>query len=124
MEIHPIKTEPDYQAALAEIERLFDAAPNTPEGDHLQILATLVESYEDQHYPISFPDPVDAIKYHLESRGLAPSDLEPYIGGTVRVRQVLNRRRPLTLAMIRRLHEGLGIPADILIQPYSVRIAA
>jgi HTH-type transcriptional regulator/antitoxin HigA len=124
MDIHPIKTEADYQAALAEVERLFDAQPDTPEGDRLDILTTLIEAYEAQMAPISTPDPIEAILYHLESRGLARRDLEPYLGGRARVSEIVNRRLPLTLAMIQRLHRGLGIAADVLIQPYSTTKAA
>lgn len=120
MDIRPIKTEADYQAALAEIERLFDAEPDTSEGDRLGILTTLVEAYEEQHYYIPAPDPIEAIKYYMESRGLSHHDLEPYIGNRERVTEVLNRKRSLSLDMIRRLHTGLGITADILIQPYTV----
>ena len=118
--IRPIRTETDYQAALAEIERLFEAAPDTPEGDRLDVLTTLVEVYEKQHYRIPAPDPVEAILYYMESRGLSRRDLEPYIGSRARVAEVLNRRRPLSLEMIRRLHSGLGLPADLLIQPYGM----
>jgi HTH-type transcriptional regulator/antitoxin HigA len=118
MNVRPIKTEADYQTALAEIERLFDAAPNTPRGDRLEVLTTLVEAYERQHYSIPAPDPIETIKYYLESRGLSRHDIEPYIGSRARVAEVLNRKRPLSLEMIRRLHKGLDIPADVLIQPY------
>ncbi len=104
-----------------EIDRLFDAAPDTPEGDRLEILATLVEAYEDKHYDIPLPDPIEAILYYVESRGLSRRDLEPYIGSRARVSEVLNRKRPLSIAMIRKLHAGLDIPADILIQPYEVK---
>ena len=121
MEIRPIKTEADYQAALEEIERLFDAAPNTPEGDRLEVLTTLVEAYEEKHYSIPLPDPIEAILYYMESRGLSRRDLEPYIGSCARVSEVLNRKRPLTIRMIRKLHTGLGIPADVLIQPYEAK---
>jgi HTH-type transcriptional regulator/antitoxin HigA len=120
MDIRPIKNENDYEEALAEIERLFDAARDTPESDRLDILITLVEAYEVEHYPIPAPDPIEAIKYYMESRGLTRSDLEPYIGSRARVAEVLNRKRPLSLQMIRRLWEGLGIPADVLLQPYAV----
>ena len=120
MDIQPIRKEADHETALAEIERLFDAAPNTPEIDHLDVLTTLVEVYEAQHHPIPEPDPVEAIKYYLESRGLARSDLEPYIGSRARVTEVLNRKRPLSLNMIRRLYAGLGIPAEVLVRPYAV----
>ena len=124
MDIQPIKTEEDYEAALAEIERLFDAVPNTPEGDRLEVLTTLVEAYEDKHYSIPIPDPIEAIEYYLESRGLVRTDLEPYIGSKELVTEVLNRERPLSLAMIRRVHEGLGIPAEVLIQTYTLKSAA
>ena len=124
MDIRPIKTEADYQAALEEIERLFEAAPDTPEGDRFDVLTTLVEAYEEKHYPVPLPDPIEAIKYHMESRGLSRSDLEPYIGSRGRVSEILNRKRPLTIEMIRRLHSGLGIPAEVLIQPYEDQRAA
>ena len=119
MDIKPIKTEAAYEAALMEIESLFNAEPGTPEGDQLEVLATLVEAYEDEHYDIPAPDPVDAILYYMESRGLTRADLEPYIGSRARVSEILNRKRPLTLAMIQRLNR-LGIPAETLIQPYEV----
>lgn len=118
MDIKPIKTETDYQAALEEIEGLFDAAPDTPEGDRLEVLVTLVEAYEEKHYSIPKPDPIEAILYHMESRGLTRRDLQPYIGSRARVSEVLNRKRPLTMEMIRNLHKELGIPAEVLIQPY------
>ncbi|MDX9709842.1 MAG: hypothetical protein RBT64_09845 [Trichloromonas sp.] len=118
MKIKPIKNEADYQAALEEIERLFDAAPDTHEGDRLEVLSTLVDAYEEKHYSIPLPDPIEAILYHMESRGLSRRDLEPYIGSRARVSEVLNRKRPLTMEMIRNLHSGLGIPAEVLIQPY------
>ncbi len=119
MDIHPIRTETDYQATLAEIERLFDANPNTPEADRLEVLTTLVEAYEDKNFAIPEPDPVEAIKYFMESRGLTRKDLEPYIGNRERVNEVLTRKRHLSINMIRRLQRGLGISADILIQPYA-----
>lgn len=118
MNIKPIKTENDYQAALEEIEKLFEASPDTPEGDKLEVLVTLVEAYEEKHYSIPKPDPIEAILYHMESRGLTRRDLQPYIGSRARVSEVLNRKRSLTMEMIRNLHKGLGIPAEILIQPY------
>jgi HTH-type transcriptional regulator/antitoxin HigA len=123
MEIQPIRDEADYDAALEEIERLFDAVPGTPEGDRLEVLSILVEAYEDEHYPVSLPDPIEAIRYYMESRGLSRSDLEPYIGSRARVSEILNRRRPLTLRMVRNLEAGLGIPAEILIQPYDLASA-
>lgn len=119
MDIKPIKTQADYRAALEEVERLFDAAPDTVEGDRLEILTTLIEAYEERHFAIPLPDPIEAILYFLESRGLSRRDLEPFIGARARVSEVLNRKRPLTIGMIRKLHTGLGIPAEVLIQPYS-----
>src|ERR1035438_6723639 len=118
MEIKPIKNEADYLSALREIELLFDAAHDTPEGDRLDVLTTLVEAYEVRHYSIPKPDPIEAILYHMESRGLSRRDLEPYIGSRARVSEVLNRKRPLSMEMIRNLHKGIGIPAEVLIQPY------
>ncbi len=118
MEIRPIRTEEDYEVALAEIEQLFDATPGTLEGDRLEVLVTLVEAYEDQHYGIPEPDPIEALYYYMESRDLSRKDLEPYIGHRGRVSEVLNRKRPLTLSMIRRLNTGLGISADVLIRTY------
>jgi HTH-type transcriptional regulator/antitoxin HigA len=124
MEIKPIKNEKDYQTALTEIERLFGAEPDTPEGDRLDVLITLVEAYEDRHYTIPSPDPIEMILYFMESRGLTRRDLEPYIGSRGRVSEVLNRKRPLTLEMIRRLNKELNIPAEALIQPYEMQRAA
>ena len=116
----PIKTDADYRDALTKVERLYDAAPDTPAGDRLEVLVTLIQAYETKHYQIPLPDPVAAIEYHLESRGLTRRDLEPYVGSRARVSEVLRRRRPLTIEMIRRLHAGLGIPAEVLIQPYEL----
>jgi HTH-type transcriptional regulator/antitoxin HigA len=121
MNIRPIKTAADYQAALNEIENLFDATPNTPRGDQLEVLATLVEAYEQQHYAIPAPDPIEAVLYHMESRGLTRKDLEPYLGQRARVSEILNRKRPLTLRMIQRLHGELGIPAEVLLTPYQLQ---
>jgi HTH-type transcriptional regulator / antitoxin HigA len=118
MRIKPIKTEADYREALKEIERIFDTAPGTRQGDRLEVLTTLVEAYEEKHFRIPLPDPVEAILHYLESRGLTRRHLEPYIGSRARVSEVLNRKRPLTMEMIRNLHKGLGIPAEVLIQPY------
>jgi HTH-type transcriptional regulator/antitoxin HigA len=124
MDIRPLHTEAEYEAALAEIDRLFDAAPKTPAGDRLEVLSTLVEAYEEQHYSLPAPDPIEAIQYHMESRGLCRRDLEPYLGSRARVAEVLNRKRPLSLEMIRRLHAGLGIAAEVLIQPYPLAAPA
>ena len=124
MQIRPIKTKADHRAALKQIERLIDARPGTPAGDRLEVLTTLVERYESQHEPIAPPNPVDALLYHMESRGLSRRDLEPYLGSRARVAEVLNRRRPLTIEMIRKLHGGLGISAEVLIRSYAVRRSA
>ena len=121
MDIKPIRTEADYEAALEEIERLWGAAYGSPEGDKLDILVTLVEAYEEKHHPIPPPDPIEAILHHIESQGLSRSELEPYIGSRIRVSEILNRKRPLTLNMIRELQSGLGISAEVLIQPYKLQ---
>jgi HTH-type transcriptional regulator / antitoxin HigA len=115
MDIRPIKTEADYERALADIERLWGAAENTPEGDRLDVLLTLVEAYEKDHYPMDPPDPVEAIKFRMEQMGLSRKDLEPYIGPRGRVAEVLNGQRKLSLTMIRRLHTHLHIPLESLI---------
>jgi HTH-type transcriptional regulator/antitoxin HigA len=124
MEIRPIKTEADYEAALHKIEVLFEAEPGTPEADRLEVLTTLVEAYEEKHYRIPAPDPIEALYYYMESRGLSRRDLEPYVGSRARVSEILNKKRPLTLRMIRRLHSGLEIPAEVLIQRYNYKQAA
>ena len=116
MEIKPIKNTRDYRRTLKEIEGLMRARRNTPQGDRLDVLVTLVEAWEAKHYPLDLPDPIEAIKYHMEQRGLSAPDLVPFIGGRNRVYEVLARKRPLTLKMIQRLHEGLGIPAESLIR--------
>lgn len=117
MDIKPIKTKADYRAVLKEVEGLMTARANTPDGERLDVLVTLVEAYERKHYLMELPDPIEAIKLRMESLGLKPKDLQPMIGGLNRVYEVLNYTRPLTLSMIRRLHEGLGIPAECLIKP-------
>jgi len=121
MNITPIKTEKDYEASLKEIEHLFNAKPNTPNGDKLDILTTLVHAYEEEHYPIDFPDAVEALKYWIESRGLERKDLAEYIGTRARVSEILNRKRNLTLNMIRKLHDELHIPAELLIKKIKSR---
>ncbi len=120
MEIKPIRTDEDYENALHEIDALFDADPDSPEGDKLDILVTLVEAYEAKHYPVSLPDPIEAIEYHMERLGLTRKDIEQYIGGPSRVSEILNRKRPLNLRMIRNLHKGLGISLEVLSQEYDV----
>jgi HTH-type transcriptional regulator/antitoxin HigA len=119
LEPRQIRTETDYRAALDEIERLFDAELNTPESDRLEVLTTLVEAYEQKHYPIAAPAPIEAILYYLESRGLSVNDLEPVIGSKTEIANILHRRQALTLEVIQRLHQQLGIPAEILIQHIS-----
>ena len=116
MEIKPIKTKRDYASVLKEIEALMTAKAHSPEGDRLDVLVTLVEAYEAKHFSLDLPDPIEAIKFSMEQKGLAPKDLVPYIGQANRVYEVLNRKRPLTLAMVWRLHKGLGIPAESLIR--------
>ncbi len=116
MDIKPIRSESDYQASLKEIEKLIESQPGTSEGDRMDVLVTLVEAYEARHFPIPEPDdPVEVLKYYMESRGLNRADLIPYLGSKERVSEVLNRKRGLSLEMIRRLHDGLGIPADLLV---------
>jgi HTH-type transcriptional regulator/antitoxin HigA len=123
MDITPIKNRRDYLCALKEIEALMDAKRNTPEGDRLDVLVTLVEAWEQKHYALDLPDPVEAIKYHMDQNGLQPRDLIPFIGSRNRVHEVLNRKRSLTLKMISRLHQGLGIPAESLIKMGQSRAA-
>lgn len=121
MELKPIRTKKDYQAALAEAERLWNAPQKSPEADRLDVLAMLIEDYERRHFPIADPDPIEFLDHVMESRGLTRKDLEPYIGPRGRVADILNRTRPLTLEMIRRLADGLGLPAEVLIKPYRLR---
>ena len=117
MQIKPVKTKAAYRAALKEIESLMTARPNSPEGERLDVMVTLVEAYERKHFPMDLPDPVAAITFVMEQRRLSVKDLEPMLGRPNRVYEVLNRKRPLTLKMIWRLHKGLGIPAESLIRP-------
>ena len=124
MELKPIRSKAEYKEALREIEVLFDVADKTPEADRLEVLVMLVEKYEARHYPVTAPDPIDFLNYAMEARGLTRKDLEPYIGSRGRVAEVLNRARPLTLAKIRRLAEGLKLPADVLVADYELRHAA
>ena len=124
MNVRPIRTEADHQAALAEIATLMDAGMGTPAGDRLDVLATLVEAYEAARIPIAPPDPIGAIQFMMEQKRLSRRDLEPAIGSRARVAEVLNRRRALTLPMIRALSQLLDIPADVLIQPYPLNATA
>jgi HTH-type transcriptional regulator/antitoxin HigA len=117
MELKPIRTEVEYEAALRAVAPYFEdePVPGTPQADYFEMLVMLIESYETKHYPIAPPDPIEAIKFRMEQAGLTPKDLEPMIGRSNRVYEILARRRPLTLPMIRKLHENLGIPAESLI---------
>ena len=116
MNIKPIKTRTDYKAALKTVDSLMSARANSPEGDRLDVLVTLIEAYERKNFPMDLPDAVEAIKFRMEQQGLTPKDLEPLIGRSNRVYEVLNRKRGLTLAMIQKLHLGLGIPAESLLR--------
>ncbi len=115
MEIRPIKTEQDYDSAISRIEELWGAKKDTPDGDELDLLVTLVESYEMKHYPIAPPDPIDAIKFRMEQMGMTNSDMVKYLGSQSRVSEILSKKRKLTLGMIKALYKGLKIPAEILL---------
>ncbi len=118
MEIHPIRTDDDYRATLKEVSVLVELDPEigTQEGDRLDVLSTLLQAYEAKHFPIAAPDPIEAIKFRMDQQGLDVVDLVPMIGQKNRVYEVLTRKRPLSLSMIRKLHDGLGIPAEALIR--------
>lgn len=120
MDIKPIRNETDYQHAISELERLWGSAPGTPEGDKLDVLATLIEVYEEATEAIDPPDPVETLRHYIEIQDLSLKALVPYIGSEQQVVAVLERREPLSLEMIRRLRQGLGISADVLIQPYEL----
>ena len=122
MDIKPIKTKKDHAQALKRIEALMTAKANTPAGDELDILVTLVEAYEAKHYAIDAPDPIVAIEHRMEALGMERKDLEPLLGSKSRVSEVLNRKRKLTMEMVRNLHEGMQLPAEVLIQDYAVRV--
>jgi HTH-type transcriptional regulator/antitoxin HigA len=121
MDIKPVRTETDYDAALARIDEIWNSAPGTSESDELDVLSVLVEDYEKKHHPIPPPDPIEAIKFRMEQMGLSRRDLEPYIGSRGRVAEVLNRKRGLSIEMIRNLSEGLGISAEVLVAKYKQR---
>ncbi|MBC7710752.1 MAG: transcriptional regulator [Rhizobacter sp.] len=125
MNVNPIRTQADYRAALAVVSKLVDKdpAPGTPDGDRLDVLATLVEAYEAKHYSIPTPDPIEFLQHVMASRGLTRKDLEPCIGSRARVSEILNRARPLTLTMIRRLSDALNLPADVLVKAYPAKAA-
>jgi len=120
MDLRPIRTKRNYITALKEVESLWDAATGSTLADRLEVLVMLIQAYEAEHYPIADPDPIDFIHHLMEARDLTRKDLEPYIGTRARVSEVLNRTRPLTLEMIRRLSDGLNIPADVLVQRYPL----
>jgi len=122
-EVKPIRSKRDYKAALKEIGRLWGAKSGTPDGDRLDVLATLVDAYEEEHYPMDPPDPIEAIKFRMEQQGLTRRDLEGIVGTRTRIAEVLNRKRGLSIRMIRRLHERLGISAEVLIRPSRKRAA-
>ncbi len=124
MELRPIRTKRDHAAALKEIERLWDSPEGSREGETLEILLLLVQAYEAKHAPVPDPDPIDLLNHVMEARALSRKDLEPFIGTRARVTEILNRTRPLTLEMIRRLSEGLGLPASLLVRRYDTRRTA
>jgi len=124
MELRPIRSKREHAAALREAEALWNARKGSSEEDRLLVLTLLIETYEREQFPIPAPDPIDLLLHVMEARGLTRKDLEPYIGSRARVAEVLNRVRPLTIEMIRRLCDGLGLPADVLIQGYKLRKAA
>ena len=123
-ELKPIRTKADYKSAMAEVERLWGAKSGTAKGDRLDVLVTLIETYEARHFPMDPPDPIEAIQFRMEQQGLSRKDLEPMIGSRARVAEVLNRKRSLSIDMIRRLHEQLGISAEVLIRPTRADEAA
>lgn len=121
MQLHPIRNEEEHETALAEVYALWDAEPSTPEADRLDVLILLVEDYEKQRYPIAPPDPIDLILFVMEANGLKQKDMLPYFGTHARTSEILNRRRPLTLEMIRKLGDGLKLPVDVLVKPYALQ---
>jgi len=124
MELRPIRSKREHHAALKEAEALWNAPEGSPEADRLEVLTLLIEAYEREHFPVPDPDPIDFLLHVMEARELARKDLEPFIGSRARVAEVLNRVRPLTLEMIRKLSEGLDLPADVLVRGYRVKRAA
>ena len=120
MQIKPIRTEADYEGALTTVDKLMDAKANTPRGDRLDVLVTLIEAYEKKHYPIGPADPIEAIKHRMDAMGFERKDVIPFIGGANRVSEVFSRQRSLSLAMIRNVHEAMSIPLEILVQPYQL----
>ncbi|MCC7048585.1 MAG: transcriptional regulator [Alphaproteobacteria bacterium] len=121
MRLRPLRNESDYDAALAAVERLWNAPKGSPAADRLDLLVTLIEAYEARHWAIDPPDPIDAIAFAMDRKGISRKDLEPFIGSRARVADILNRRRRLTMDMARRLHRGLGIPAEVLLRPTKLK---
>jgi len=117
VEVRPIRSASDYDAAMAEVEKLWGSKAGTPKGDRLDVIATLIDAYEAEHFPVDPPDPIEAIKFRMEQQGLTRQDLEGIVGTRTRIAEVLNRKRGLSIGMIRRLHEKLGISAEVLIRP-------
>jgi HTH-type transcriptional regulator/antitoxin HigA len=124
MTIKPIKTKKDYQNALERLEKIFDAKKGSPEGDELEVLSILIEKYEDEHFPIGFPDPIEAIKFRMEQYGYNQTDLAKVVGLKSRASEILSKKRKLTLEMIRILHSNLKIPTEVLIQTYKLTKAS
>jgi HTH-type transcriptional regulator / antitoxin HigA len=123
-DVRPIKTRRDYEAAMKEVEHLWGARSGTPNGDRLDVLATLIDAYEEKHYPMDPPDPIEAIKFRMDQQGLTRKDLVEILGTRTRVSEILNRRRNLSIGMIRQLHKKLGISAEVLIRPTRAKSAA
>jgi HTH-type transcriptional regulator/antitoxin HigA len=124
IDLKPIRTKTDYKTAVAEVEQLWGAKSGTTKGDRLDVLVTLIEAYEARHFPMDPPDPIEAIQFRMEQQGLTRKDLEPLIGSRARVAEIMNRKRSLSIDMIRRLHEQLGISAEVLIRPTRADDAA
>ncbi len=120
MKIKPIKTQEDYEAVMKRVEAIFYAKPDTPQGDELEVLITLVSAYEDEHYKIDTPDPIEAIKHIMEAQGMRPQDMVKFLGSSSKVSEVMNKKRGLSLSMIRKLTRGLHIPADLLVREYEL----
>lgn len=124
MQLKPLRTKRDYEAALKQVERWWDAPAKSPEADSLEVLTLLIQQYEARHFAMALPDPIEMLEQVMAQRGLTRKDLEPFIGSRARVAEVLNRVRPLSLEMIRKLSAGLNLPAEVLIQPYDLKHAA
>ena len=121
MNVQPVKNEESYELALARVDALMNAEPDTPEGDELDILVTLIEAYEEKNYPINAPDPIEAIRFRMEQYGMSNNDLVEYIGSTGRVSEIMNHKRGLSITMIRKLNSGLKIPLESLFHEYKIK---